>query len=1266
MVLRNPDLRRVLPGLAISAFLSNLLALALPLAILQILDRVIANQALATLTFLTIGLTVAIVLEQILRLINGVITSWLTARREHQLIMRVADHLCRVPLRVYQREEPSAYAEKLRHANRIARFHSGEAVLGLLDLPFVVLFVLLIGLIGGSLVSIPLGMILIFLIIMTRYGRDGGHLSTSREGQEERRSGFLFEVFSGIHSVKAMMMEDLMLRRYERLQRSASEAGEQSADLANRLDRIGHYLSQLMVVGVILFGSWFVIRGQMTPGELAACLILSVRLMRPLRRSLNVRDQIEEFERANQRLQSLLDLPATDEDSKPPLPPIRQGLELRDVEVRYRETPLFKGVNLSLPKGAFIAIQSDSGTGKSTLLNLLSGTEQPDGGQVLVDGRPLSDYAARSVPEHIGLLPQAGAVVAGTILENLTMFDDTLNDRAMALARELGLEPFVAGMKFGYETRLGETSNEILSGGTRQLISIVRTLAREPEVILFDEANGFLDMETDQTVRHYLEKVRHQHTIVMVTHRPSYLALAETIYRFDQGVLVEGRLPSDQAPEAIPPGLPSGLPRPEPASDPAAMINARFSESNDLSRCLLPLLNALGWHGRQRELSEALPHFDRQLDLSGLFSVLVELGYRPAAIGKLKQAPDDRLLPCLSLPKDAAGCILLERAPDGRLRIFDGDAGVETWVDDLPRPVEYYSFALEKDRASVQTEGESWVVQIANRFRLHRRIILFVTILATVLSLAPPLFVRASWDFVIPARDVSAAINLAVGVLMAIALGWIVSLSRGRLLAYIGGRADYILGVNLTKRLFCLPSAALDKIPVARQVRRIRGLNRLREYFVGPLARLTFDLPATLILILVLVLINPWMSIVLLLSVITFVLAAWLTISKSRELLARTSKRSAARAEFLDEMLGSMRVIRCVGAEHLWLQRLRAVSASGAFSGSQENHFNHYVRTLGQVIANTTGLAALVTSAVLAIKGDITNGTLIATQILTWRITGPLQNVFVSATASMRVRENVKQLESLMRLPTEDERGVRQTLRPESPGGVTISRMSFRYSNDADPSLLGINFHIRPKQFVALTGASGSGKSTLLKMLLGMYTPQAGSIQIDDIDIRQLTVADLRGRISYMPQHCDIFYGTIFQNLMLVHPAATREEVDWAVEMAGLMSDVDNLPDGLDTRISGTQISQLSGGFRQRLSLARTMLKPAPIVLMDEPGNGMDNKGEAALLRCLQWLRGHSTLVVTTMRPSHLRLADIVVSMRNARVESMGPYQATANKAGKR
>ena len=197
---------------------------------------------------------------------------------------------------------------------------------------------------------------------------------------------------------------------------------------------------------------------------------------------------------------------------------------------------------------------------------------------------------------------------------------------------------------------------------------------------------------------------------------------------------------------------------------------------------------------------------------------------------------------------------------------------------------------------------------------------------------------------------------------------------------------------------------------------------------------------------------------------------------------------------------------------------------------------------------------------------------------------------------------------------------------------------------------------------MVLAGPDGSGKSTLLTLIDRIHVPQAGTIRLDNVDIRQLTVTDLRSKTSYMPQQCRLFYGTAAQNLRLAYPTATDEELAWALNMAGLDQDIDNLPEGLNTRISSNRSGQLPYGFRQRPSLARTILKPAPIILLDEPGTGMDAIGEAALLRCIQWWRGRSTLIMASNRPGHMRLADKVLFMRHGSIIASGKFDEIKDK----
>jgi ABC-type bacteriocin/lantibiotic exporter with double-glycine peptidase domain len=210
--------------------------------------------------------------------------------------------------------------------------------------------------------------------------------------------------------------------------------------------------------------------------------------------------------------------------------------------------------------------------------------------------------------------------------------------------------------------------------------------------------------------------------------------------------------------------------------------------------------------------------------------------------------------------------------------------------------------------------------------------------------------------------------------------------------------------------------------------------------------------------------------------------------------------------------------------------------------------------------------------------------------------------------------------------------------------------------------LLGVSFEVKSGQMIVLTGGVGSGKSTVLKLIERNYSPQAGTIRLDGIDIRQLTASDLRTNLGYMPQNCEIFYGSVAQNLLLVHPSASDAELQWAVEMAGLSTDVNMLAEGMRTRISNSKANQLPHGFMQRLSLARVMLKPAPLVLLDEPGAGMDMIGEAALLRCLEWLHGKSTVIMVSHRPGHMKLANTVIVMQQGTIIASGPFDSVKDK----
>lgn len=1299
---RSPDLRRMLPGLGLSTLLSNFLALALPLAILQILDRVVANQSLETLSFLVIGVVIALVLEEILRSINVQITSWLGARFEHNTSIAALERLMHVPLQRYQQDEPGVHEERILATTKVAAFYSGQALLVLFDLPFVLIFALLIYIIGGWLVLVPIFLLLLFFYLITHFGHWMREQVQKRIVQDDRRLGFLTEVLSGIYSVKTLTMESLMLRRYERLQETNSVLGDALIRGNALASNMGMLFSQVMVVSVAFTSSWLVISGKMTPGGLAACMMLSVRALQPLRSGLSVWMRYQSFVAAMNRLNQVFEMPYDDDSGKPVMPPVQKEFELRHITLKFKNADsistlslsknvlyggvkdskseggedllfsnmaqrmeLFSDISLKLEAGEYIAILGASGSGKSSLLSLMNGLVMPSSGEILVDGKPLKGYTQNSIHKEIAMLPQTGTIVSGNLLENMTMFDDSLNEEALRLSEKLGLDKIVAGMKLGYETNVGEGVGDTLPAGVRQVITIIRALVRKPSIVLFDETNIALDMRMDQLLRDYLAELKGSCSVILVTHRPSFVSLADKVYSLVDGRLYEGRVEtrSDAAIEASgTASIHNVSDRPLGHDEISAVIKRQFDEESDLSVCLLPLLKALDWQGQPRELADAMPHMVRRLDITALCAIMASLDLLPKHLDGHLALLDYRLMPCLFVPRDKPAIIILERLENGALRVFDSVSQSETEITPTTEIGEFFLFQKAETSLKSRRSESSWLGGLLLRFQSHIIMSFALTMAGALLALAPPLFVRSILDLVLPTGDIVMGAFLMIGVVVAITVDGLLRNLKSQIMAFIGGRFEYILGNTLFQRIINLPATATDGATVSNQVGRFKNLESLRDFFLGPVSLLIFELPSTLVLLLSIAVINPWVLLVMLTSVILYAALWYFTRRPSELSVARSGTLSTARWEFLSEALTDMSAIRSAGANKSWVERFKELSGKSVMANYKNNLLHARINSAAQILSSTTGLMALALSAYLTILGDISGGTMVATMMILWRVTGPLQNIFLAAASVVHIRASIRQVENLMRIRGESDVGVFQTISTTTGGTLSFARVSFRYANDADPALLGVSFSVLPGQVIVIAGGNGSGKSTLIKLIERIYIPQAGTIRINNVDIRQLTADDLRAKISYMPQQCELFYGTVAQNLRLAYPIASDAELDWAVKMAGLTEDIAALPQGFNTRLSSSRSSQQAHGFRQRLSLARTMLKPADIVLLDEPGNGMDQCGEEALVRCIEWLRGRATVIIVSHRPAHMRLADNVILMQRGNMIAMGPFDKIKDK----
>ncbi|MGI9380171.1 MAG: ATP-binding cassette domain-containing protein, partial [Methyloligellaceae bacterium] len=291
----------------------------------------------------------------------------------------------------------------------------------------------------------------------------------------------------------------------------------------------------------------------------------------------------------------------------------------------------------------------------------------------------------------------------------------------------------------------------------------------------------------------------------------------------------------------------------------------------------------------------------------------------------------------------------------------------------------------------------------------------------------------------------------------------------------------------------------------------------------------------------------------------------------------------------------------------------------------------------------------------LVMFNQLSAGALIAVMALVWRILSPLQAAFLSLNHVSQVIDSIKQVNHLMRITPERQTGQLPSFYRNFNGKLSFSGVGFRYNARSEPALRGINLEIKASEVIAITGASGVGKSTLLNIVTRLYQPQAGSVLLDDLDIRQIDIGELRSAIGYTSQKPQFFYGTIAQNLKLAHPTATKAEMEKIFRELGAWETIQQLEDGLDTRLQGSHTARFPNGFFQQLILARAFIKEAPIYLLDEPGSNLDRSGDEALMEKLTSLKGKSTVIMITHRPSHMRLADRVVVMNQGMIAADGP-----------
>lgn len=589
----------------------------------------------------------------------------------------------------------------------------------------------------------------------------------------------------------------------------------------------------------------------------------------------------------------------------------------------------------------------------------------------------------------------------------------------------------------------------------------------------------------------------------------------------------------------------------------------------------------------------------------------------------------------------------------------------------LEREFSGWIATVHGDPSAIREAGQPWEVGTRahwfwseiSKFRHRFRWVWVSTLLINVLALALPLFSMNVYDRVIPNRTQETLWVLAIGVMVAFALDYALRRARSAVLDDLGRELDLKLSQKIYSKILSAPLAD-RKGHTGNLVARVSEYGVVREFYGSTTVMLVVDMVFLVLFVAMIAWIAGWLALVPVIAMAVMALIGLRLRSQVVDAARESQADHGLQQTLLVESISGLETLKSISGEGAMLGRWRRLFELGSHSQQRLKDVSTTAISLASTFQQVSNIALIVGGYYLFDAGKITMGAIIAIVMLSSRSLQPAAQLAFLLTRGQQAQQTLDSIQKLWETGDERRMGSASMTPTVRSAQIKLEGLEFSYPGASVPSLKDINLTLRPGERVAIIGRVASGKSTLGRILCGLYQPSGGAMLIDGIDSRQYRPQDLRDSFRFVGQDASLFSGSIKDNLSLGAGQVTDERLIDALREVGADQFLSQDSGGFDRGV-GESGSQLSGGQRSFLSLARALVRPSKLLFLDEPTGAMDIQSEKLFVeRLSQSLTPDRTMVISTHRPALFSICDRLIVLDKGQIVADGPRDEIIKSAG--